>query len=259
MTILEQIVANKRLEVATRKRVEPIKHLKNLCASMNPGRSLKQALIDSPTGIISEFKRKSPSVGFIHPDAQIVPIVQAYDLAGCSGISVLTDSDFFGGTISDFKAARNAVACPILRKDFIIDPYQVYESKIIGADVILLIAASLTLDEAYDLGELAHEIGMEVLLEVHSEDELDYVSRFTDIVGVNNRNLKIFKTDVQTSFDLAGKIPSDRVKISESGLKDPATVKALRKAGYNGFLMGEAFMKHEHPGEALASFVKELI
>jgi indole-3-glycerol phosphate synthase len=115
------------------------------------------------------------------------------------------------------------------------------------------------LDEAYDLGELAHEIGMEVLLEVHSEDELDYVSRFTDIVGVNNRNLKIFKTDVQTSFDLAGKIPSDRVKISESGLKDPATVKALRKAGYNGFLMGEAFMKHENPGEALASFIKELI
>jgi indole-3-glycerol phosphate synthase len=259
MTILEQIVANKRLEVANRKRVEPIKHLKNLSASLKPGRSLKQALINSRTGIIAEFKRKSPSVGLIHPDAQVVPVVQAYDLAGCSGISVLTDYDFFGGTISDFKAARDAVACPVLRKEFVIDPYQVYESKIIGADVILLIAASLTLDEAYDLGELAHEIGMEVLLEVHSEDELDYMSRYTDIVGVNNRNLNIFKTDVQTSFDLATKIPSDRIKISESGLNDPATVLALGKAGYNGFLMGEAFMKHEYPGEALASFINKLI
>lgn len=258
MTILEQIVANKRLEVATRKQVEPVDHLRNLCAGLEHGKSLKQALIDSPTGIISEFKRKSPSVGFIHPDAQVVPIVQAYESAGCSGISVLTDTAYFGGTISDFKLAKAAVSCPILRKEFIIEPYQVYESKIIGADVILLIAASLTLDEAYDLGELAHELGMEVLLEIHCEEELDYISRYTDIVGVNNRNLKVFKTDVQTSFDLVTKIPSNIVRISESGLKDAATVLALRKVGYNGFLMGEAFMKHENPGAALASFIKKL-
>ena len=258
MTILEQIVANKRLEVLTRKQVEPIEHLRNLCAGLEHGKSLKQALIDSSTGIISEFKRKSPSVGFIHPEAQVVPIVQAYESAGCSGISVLTDNAYFGGTISDFKLARASVSCPILRKEFIIEPYQVYESKIIGADVILLIAASLTLDLAYDLGEIAHELGMEVLLEIHSEEELDYISRYTDIVGVNNRNLKVFKTDVQTSFDLATKIPSNIVRISESGLKDPATVQALWKAGYKGFLMGEAFMKHKDPGVALASFIKEL-
>lgn len=258
MTILEQILANKRLELATRKQVEPIEHLKNICAGLEPCKSLKLALVNSSTGIISEFKRKSPSAGFIYPEAQVVPIVQAYESAGCSGISVLTDNVYFGGTISDFKLARAAVSCPILRKEFVVEPYQVYESKIIGADAILLIAASLTLDEAYDLGELAHALGMEVLLEIHCEEELNYISRYTDIVGVNNRNLKTFKTDVQTSFDLAAKIPSNIVRISESGLKDPATVQALKKVGYNGSLLGEAFMKHKNPGVALASFIKEL-
>jgi indole-3-glycerol phosphate synthase len=150
------------------------------------------------------------------------------------------------------------VSCPLLRKDFIIDPYQLYVSKILGADVILLIAACLTPDEAYDLGELAHELGMEVLLEVHDEDELAYISRYTDIVGVNNRQLKTFQTDVRVSFDLASKIPTDNVRISESGLSDPSTVKALREVGFNGFLMGEAFMKTERPGEALTDFINHL-
>lgn len=259
MTILEQIVADKRQDVAARKQAVPMDHLMNLCAGLKPGRSLKQALVESPTGIISEFKRKSPSKGYIHPGAQVAPVVQAYQQAGCSGVSVLTDYEYFGGTISDLKKARAVLDCPVLRKDFMIDPYQVYESKILGADVILLIAAALTLDEAYDLGELAHELGMEVLLEVHNEEELEYISRYTDMVGVNNRNLKTFKTDVQTSFDLAAKIPSKYVRISESGLSDVATVLALRKVGFRGFLMGETFMKNEQPGETLAAFVKDLL
>jgi indole-3-glycerol phosphate synthase len=258
MTILEQIVADKRIDVAVRKQAVPIEHLKNLCAGMEPGRSLKQALLNSPTGIISEFKRKSPSKGYIHPDADVVSVVEAYQAAGCSGVSVLTDFEYFGGTITDFKSARAVLTCPILRKDFMIDPYQIYESKVLGADVILLIAACLTMNEAYDLGELAHELGMEVLLEVHCEEELEYISRFTDIVGVNNRNLKTFKTDIQISYDLASKIPSNIVRISESSLKDSETVRSLQKSGYQGFLMGENFMKHENPGEALASFIKEL-
>jgi len=258
MTILEQIVANKRLEVAARKQAVPLEHLKKQCSGLQPGKSLKQALKESSTGIISEFKRKSPSKGYIHEGADVELVVKAYQEAGCSGVSVLTDYDYFGGTIGDFKKARTVLHCPMLRKDFMIDPYQIYESKILGADVILLIAACLSLDEAYDLGELAHELGMEVLLEVHNEEELEYISRFTDMVGVNNRNLKTFKTDVQTSFNLASKIPGNVIRISESGLKDSITVNALRKVGYQGFLMGENFMKEEHPGDALASFIKEM-
>lgn len=258
MTILEQIVADKRLEVAARKQAIPMEHIKKMSEGLPAGRSLKQALMHSSTGIISEFKRKSPSKGFIHADAPVKDVVEAYQRAGCSGVSVLTDSPYFGGSISDFKEARSVLQCPVLRKDFMIDPYQVYEAKMLGADVILLIAACLTLDEAYDLGELAHRLDMEVLLEVHNEEELEYVSRFTDMVGVNNRNLKTFKTDVQTSFDLLSRIPSDRVKVSESGLNDPQVVKELRNVGYQGFLMGEAFMKNKEPGAALAAFINEL-
>jgi len=258
MTILEQIVADKRLEVAARKQAVPLEHLKKQCSDLLPCKSLKQALKESSTGIISEFKRKSPSKGYIHENADVEQVVQAYQKAGCCGVSVLTDFDYFGGTIGDFKKARTVLTCPVLRKDFMIDPYQIYEAKILGADVILLIAACLSLDEAYDLGELAHELGMEVLLEVHNEEELEYISRFTDMVGVNNRNLKTFKTDIQTSFDLASKITGNVVRISESGLKDAETVKALRKAGYQGFLMGETFMKTAQPGEALATFIHEM-
>ena len=260
MTILDKIVADKRIEVEYLKKNVPLEDVKKLASGLGSGMSLslKNSLLNSSTGIISEFKRKSPSLGFINEMADVAEVVKAYEIAGCSGISVLTDLNYFGGTISDLKTAKSIVKCPVLRKDFMIDPYQIYVSKIIGADVILLIAASLTMDEAYDLGELAHELGMEVLLEIHNKEELDYISRFTDIVGVNNRNLKTFKTDVQISFDLAKQIPADRVKISESGLSDPDTVKALRSAGYNGFLMGEAFMKNLNPGEALASFINQL-
>ena len=258
MNILDKIVADKRLEVAERRQAVSLEHLKSMTSALPKGLSLKNALTTSKTGIISEFKRKSPSKGFIHAGADVAAVVSSYQAGGCTGVSVLTDFPYFGGTISDFKNARQVLDCPMLRKDFMIDPYQVYEAKLLGADVILLIASALTMDEAYDLGELAHELGMEVLLEVHNEAELDYISRFTDLVGVNNRNLSTFVTDVQVSFDLADKIPSQFVKISESGLSDPAVVKSLRVAGYKGFLMGENFMKHGNPGAELASFILAL-
>lgn len=259
MTLLDQIVTNKRLEVAQKMQAIPLAFLKDSCVGLKPGRSLKQALLDSPTGIISEFKRKSPSKGYIHPGADVLSVVQAYQQAGCSGVSVLTDHDYFGGTVRDFKEACSVLDCPVLRKDFMVDPYQIYESKVLGADVVLLIAAALTLEEAYDLGELAHKLGMEVLLEVHNEDELQYVSAFTDMLGVNNRNLKTFTTDVQTSFDLVSSMPEKQVWVSESGLSDADTVLELRKVGYRGFLMGENFMKRQNPGDALSVFIAELM
>jgi len=255
MTILDKIVADKRLEVASRREAVSLEHLKGLATGLPKGLSLKNALASSATGIISEFKRKSPSKGYIHPDADVATVVSDYQSGGCTGVSVLTDYPYFGGTIGDFRNARQVLDCPMLRKDFMIDPYQVYEAKVLGADVILLIASALTLDEAYDLGELAHELGMEVRLEVHNEAELEYISRFTDMVGVNNRNLSTFVTDVQVSFDLVDKIPSEFIRISESGLSDPAVVKSLREAGYKGFLMGENFMKHDNPGAALSAFI----
>ncbi len=256
--ILEEIVAAKREEVASRKAVVPMEHLSNQCAGLKPGRSLRKALEASPSGIIAEFKRKSPSKGYLFEGADVAAVAPAYEVSGCSGMSVLTDYSYFGGTIHDLKTARSLVDVPILRKDFIIDPYQIYESKILGADVILLIAAILTPDEAYDLGELAHELGMEVLLEVHQEEELEYVSRFTDMLGVNNRQLRTFKTDVQTSFELASKVPANVTLVSESGLSDASTIKALRDAGFKGFLMGEAFMKTGEPGAALGLLINSL-
>ncbi|NLT02511.1 MAG: indole-3-glycerol phosphate synthase TrpC [Bacteroidales bacterium] len=256
--ILQTIVTAKRLEVDARRQVVPIEHLSSQCAGLTRGLSLKQALLDSPTGIIAEFKRKSPSKGYIFEGAKVSEVVPAYAAAGCAGISVLTDYPFFGGSIRDLKQARSLVNVPLLRKDFIIDPYQVYESKLLGADVILLIAAILTPDEAYDLGELAHELGLEVLLEVHTAEELAYVSRYTDMVGVNNRRLQSFHTNVQTSFDLAASLPEGIVLVSESGLGEASTLKELRAVGYRGFLMGEAFMKTGQPGAALRSLVNDL-
>jgi indole-3-glycerol phosphate synthase len=258
MDILEQIVADKRQEVVAKQQAIPLKQLINQTAGLKSGRSLKAALLQSNTGIIAEFKRKSPSKGYIHQGADVTSIVRSYEQAGCAGISVLTDFPYFGGMINDLKLARTTVDCPLLRKDFMVDPYQLYEAKLLGADVILLIAACLSRDEAYDLGELAHELGMEVLLEVHSEEELNYISRFTDLVGVNNRQLKTFVTDVQTSFDLVSKIPDQYVKVSESGLDNPAVVRGLKEAGYNGFLMGERFMKFPDPGAEFSAFLNQL-
>lgn len=258
MTILDQIISDKKLEVKARKEVVTEDHLQKQVAGMAKGRSLKQALIESPTGIISEFKRKSPSKGYIHLDANVEDVVGAYQTSGCAGVSVLTDFHHFGGTVGDFRKARAILDVPMIRKDFIIDPYQVYESKLLGADVILLIASALTLDEVYDLGALAHELGMETLLEIHDAIELEYINRYTDMVGVNNRNLGTFVTDVQVSLNLIHQIPASYVKVSESGIGNPQTVFKLREAGYQGFLMGENFMKEKYPGISLSQFIQAL-
>jgi indole-3-glycerol phosphate synthase len=219
---------------------------------------LKEALENSASGIIAEFKRKSPSKGWIHPDAEAAVVCSAYESSGASGISVLTDEDFFGGTTQDLSLVREGVQLPLLRKDFILDEYQLYQSKALGADLILLIAAALTPARTRSLAAKARQLGLEVLLEIHSLNELDHINEHIDILGVNNRRLQSFETDLQLSFELAGYLPEQVLKISESGLSAPADVLALRQAGYKGFLMGEAFMKTADPGKALSDFIKQL-
>jgi indole-3-glycerol phosphate synthase len=258
--ILDDICANKRLEVARQKEAVPLSYLENRLSFRYPEKnSFKQALIRSSSGIIAEFKRRSPSKGWIHPDADAGNIVQGYKASGATAISCLTDELFFGGNFSDFKRAR--VACeglPLLRKDFIIDEYQIYQSKVMGADVILLIAACLSREETFRFTEIAHSLDMEVLLEIHGEEELPYIQANVDVVGVNNRDLKTFVTDIRHTIDLAHKIPDEYVKISESGLSEPETVIRLRKEGFKGFLMGENFMKTREPGKALREFILDL-
>lgn len=260
MDILKTICDNKRLEVARQKEAIPTEFLQN---SLNNNRrktiSLKKSLEESSSGIISEFKRRSPSKGWIHWDADIESIVRGYEESGASAISCLTDENFFGGTFEDFKKARNIITrIPLLRKDFIIDEYQLYQSKIMGADVVLLIAACLTQEETKRFTELAHELDMETLLEIHNESELAYIQPDTDVVGVNNRDLRTFQTNIQHTIDLANQIPNSYMKISESGISQAQTVIDLRKEGFKGFLMGENFMRTDDPAKALQEFIKEV-
>lgn len=252
MDILEQILATKRRELHFDKR-----------------RSLKKALAESPTGIIAEFKRRSPSKGWIRADAQPEEIVPAYAAAGAAAISILTDESYFSGSLDFIRRVRPLVDLPILRKDFIIDPVQLVEARQAGADAVLLIAACLGRADCAALTAEARRLGLEVLLEIHSPEELDYVTPEVDVVGVNNRHLGSFVTDVRTSFDLAPLLappsttpthaPQERpVFVSESGISDPATVRTLREAGFRGFLMGEHFMKQPDPGAALATFIQAI-
>ena len=220
--------------------------------------SFRQALLDSPTGIIAEFKRKSPSKGWIKEEGQPEIIPASYCKNGASAISILTDEKYFGGRLKFIKTARPMVTCPILRKDFIVDEYQLFQAREIGADAVLLIAADLKKDECKTLAKTAHELELETLLEIHSEHELDYVGDNIDMVGVNNRNLGTFHTDVQNSYRLASKLPSDFVLVSESGISNPDTVRDLRKAGFRGFLIGETFMKTPNPGESLKEFIAQV-
>lgn len=254
--ILDKIIESKKVEVASRKLQLPISTLEKAPAFTRKCLSMKESLLQSESGIISEFKRKSPSLGWIHEDADSVDITSGYCAAGASGISILTDLEYFGGTPMDLMAARQFVACPILRKDFVIDEYQLYEAKAIGADVILLIAAALTVEKTLELAKKAHELGLEVLLEVHNAEEIGHANDYVDLMGVNNRNLKTFEQSIQISFDLAAEIPDKFVKVSESGISKVETVNELRKVGYKGFLMGENFMKEENPAEALLKFIE---
>ncbi|MDR2627690.1 MAG: indole-3-glycerol phosphate synthase TrpC [Dysgonamonadaceae bacterium] len=254
--ILEKIISAKRQEIAKQKEIINFDFLKMLSRNRPKIYSFRQALLDSPTGIISEFKRKSPSTkGWIFRDAEVEKIVPGYAAAGAAALSVLTDGRFFGGTLKDMRVAASLVEIPVLRKDFILDDYQVYQVHILGADVVLLIASILTKQQTRALASTAKALGLEVLLEIHMEEELDYINEYIDVVGVNNRNLSTLRTNIQTSFDLAEKIPREFVKISESGISDPETVKELRSAGFQGFLMGENFMKTTDPGDALKRFI----
>jgi len=259
MTILDKILEQKVLEIAERKQLKSISCLEKEPLFSRKCISLKKNLTSSTSGIISEFKRKSPSKGWIHPDADVLEITRGYCDAGASGISILTDFPFFGGSTADLTAARRVVNCPILRKDFVIDEYQLYEAKAIGADVVLLIAAALNPDKTNRLARQVKNLGMEVLLEVHNREELHFINEYIDIVGVNNRNLKTFEVDINTSKELAEFIPKEFIKISESGISSPQTVLELKKSGYQGFLMGENFMKEENPAKALKDFINLII
>jgi indole-3-glycerol phosphate synthase len=258
--ILETICMTKWSQVARQKEEMPLHRLERAIAlQQRPVLSFKRALERSPSGVIAEFKRRSPSRGWIHPGADAAAVTRGYERAGAAAVSCLTDAPFFGGGFPDFEKARAAVTrVPLLRKDFIVDEYQVYQSRVLGADVILLVAACLAREEARHLSDLAHRLGMEVLLELHDEDELDYIQPDTDAVGINNRDLKTFDTDTRRAATLARALPAGPVKVAESGISDPATVTALRAAGFRGFLVGEHFMRATDPGVALEEFIKRL-
>jgi indole-3-glycerol phosphate synthase len=280
--ILQEIVAHKRIEVAEEKKSLPLSTLREWAGSRlsRRTRSMRQALCSTrrdgapPSGVIAEFKRRSPSKGLLHRGAEITAVVPAYEEGGASACSILTDEKFFGGTLRDLERARQCVKLPLLRKDFIIDEYQVFQSRAYGADAILLIAAALSREECRRLSELATFLRLEVLLELHDEKELGHINPFVDMVGVNNRHLGTFHTDVATSFRLSGTIrnalageaSSPEISealgmpllVAESGIDSPETVCSLRAAGFGGFLIGEAFMKAQNPGEALRTFVEAL-
>ncbi len=258
MNILDKIVAHKIKEVQEKQSKVSREELKTYPAFERKTLSLKQFLLDnSKTGIIAEFKRKSPSKGNINGSAEILKVTSAYALYGASGLSVLTDENFFGGKMEDLIQARvNEV--PILRKDFMIDEYQFYEAKAIGADVILLIAACLTTQQVKDFSALSKQLGLEVLLEIHNEEELGHVCDEVDFVGVNNRNLKTFEVDINTSLRLFPQIPADKLAIAESGISNVDTIVTLKNAGFKGFLIGENFMKENDPAAAFEKFSYEL-
>ncbi len=296
--ILNEIVAHKRLEVERQKQAISIDHLREQAADIMqsdfenvqslhfPRRSMKQALELSSSGIIAEFKRRSPSKGWIKEDAKADIIPLAYAKAGASALSILTDEKYFGGSLRDIRTARSQVDIPILRKDFIIDEYQLLQARVIGADAILLIAACLSPDECKQLTAQAHALQLEVLLEVHSPSELTYITTETDMVGVNNRNLGTFVTDIENSFRIAeelkiavaalskgvnqekaetGNFTKDvfpaqptPLLISESGISNPEAIHRLRSAGFRGFLIGETFMCTEQPEETLKKFISHI-
>jgi indole-3-glycerol phosphate synthase len=259
-TILDQIVARKREEVARRKSLLSADELEQMPLFRRTCHSALAALLaPESSGVIAEFKRKSPSKGIINDRVDVGDTTTGYVGAGAAVLSVLTDEPFFGGTPTDLQVARASNPnTPILRKDFIIDPYQLLEAKAWGADLVLLIAACLTPAQVRSYSEQAHELSLEVLLEVHDADELERsICDTVDLVGVNNRNLKTFVTTIDTSLELAGLIPDQFVKVTESGLHDAATMVRLHEAGYRAFLIGEAFMKTDTPALALSALISD--
>jgi indole-3-glycerol phosphate synthase len=258
MNILEKIIARKQVEVAQRKRDVPVAVLERYGDFKKVPLSLKASLKDeTKTGIIAEFKRASPSKGIINDAATVADVTTAYATHGASGISVLTDETFFKGSLDDLAIAIKTDV-PVLRKDFMIDDYQVAEAKAYGASVILLIAACLTPKEVKALARTAKNLGLEVLLELHDETELDHVCDVVDFIGINNRNLKTFTVDLEQSIRLAQKLEDGFLKIAESGISSPENMQYLRQRGFDGFLIGEHFMKERDPGGAFQKFVAAL-
>lgn len=259
MNILETIVAKKRLEVAYAKSFNPIGQLEKSAYFGRTCISISQSLrYPSASGIIAEHKRKSPSKGVINDSLTVSEVVQGYQQAGASAISVLTDETFFGGSNQDLMAVRNAIHIPILRKEFIVDEYQIYEAKSIGADVILLIAACLRPEQVQSFAKLSNQLGMEVLLELHDEEEFSHICEEVQLIGINNRSLKTFSVDIEKSLEMAAKIPDEKIKVAESGIDDPSQVQLFKQHGYKGFLIGETFMKTSQPGQALEEFLNQL-
>ncbi|QKX03466.1 indole-3-glycerol phosphate synthase TrpC [Aquimarina sp. TRL1] len=259
MNILDKIIADKRIEVRLKKEIIPVSQLEQSVLFDRPGNSLAIALKNSPTGIIAEHKRRSPSKAVINQKVSVQDVANGYTIAGACGMSVLTDGKYFGGSLDDLLLARATTDIPLLRKEFIIDPYQVIEAKAYGADVILLIAAVLTREEITSLSQLAKSLDLDVLLEVHNSEELEKsIMPSIDMLGVNNRNLKTFDVSIQVSKELSTAIPDDFVKVSESGISTIEAIKELQPYGYKGFLIGENFMKTEVPGDSAVNFINEL-
>ena len=259
--VLEEIVAHKRVELEMFKQLLPEKELHAKVEEILGGElpSMRKAIVESSTGIIAEFKRKSPSKGWIKEAGKPDIIPLSYQQNGAAAISILTDEKYFGGR-DEFivKARQSGVTIPVLYKNFVIDEYQLFQARLCGASAVLLIAAELTKSECRSLLNMAHELQLEVLLEMHSEPELEYAELEPDLCGINNRNLGTFITSVDNSFRLASLLPSEAVKVSESGISNPATIRQLMQAGFKGFLIGESFMKQDNPGEALAKFTEEI-
>ncbi|MGS2740470.1 indole-3-glycerol phosphate synthase TrpC [Sinomicrobium sp. M5D2P17] len=257
--ILDKIIADKRKEVALKKSVVPVSQLESSALFDRNTVSLAYSLKNSNTGIIAEHKRRSPSRSVINQSLSVADVARGYEKAGACGMSVLTDGKYFGGSLEDLLQARAVTQFPLLRKEFIIDEYQLLEAKAHGADVILLIAAVLSRNEIKNLAEFAKNLNLDVLLEVHNEEELHKsLMPSLDMLGVNNRNLKTFEVSIDISKQLSTIIPDDFVKVSESGISDPETIKDLQKYGYKGFLVGENFMKTENPGQSAEAFIGKL-
>ncbi|MDT7827838.1 indole-3-glycerol phosphate synthase TrpC [Pricia sp. S334] len=260
MNILDKIVTDKRKEVDLRKSLIPVSQLEKSVLFDYPTVSLTDKLRHSETGIIAEHKRRSPSKSVINQDLNVQDVARGYEAAGVCGMSVLTDAKYFGGGLDDLLVARAAVDIPLLRKEFIIDEYQIFEARAHGADVILLIAAILDKKKIKRFSERAQSLGLEVLLEVHNEEELHYsIMPSLDLLGVNNRNLKTFAVSLETSKKLSALIPDDFVKISESGISRVEAIQQLQPYGYQGFLIGETFMRTQNPGKAAGEFIDRMV
>ena len=257
--VLGEIIAHKRKEVAEQKNIVSYSQLEKEVSSCDlPIYSLKDALLQSDSGIIAEFKRRSPSKGWINQNADTGIITKNYATAGASALSVLTDEKYFGGTLTDLQVAAKNVSIPVMRKEFIVDEYQILQARLSGASAILLIAAALTVEENHRFTRFAKQLNLDVLLELHDEKEIEYVSPENTIIGINNRNLGTFVTDLEKSYKMIELLPKNAVLVSESGISNPETVKELRKIGYKGFLIGENFMITDNPGKSLGKFINNI-